>query len=239
MTWAKLDDGFYSHPKILRADLQAIGLYCLSLAYSACHELDGAVPAEAVAMLARGDERLAEQLVTLGLYEPQPFGYKIHDFLRYNPSARQVRKQRKEVKDRVVKYRARNALQTRISHALPRDGTGRVSSSVSSLSPKKKERTPCQAFPDDFVLTEMAAAKFRAKGCRDPAAAFAQFRNHHLAKGSRMVSWTHALATWLGNHGRYGCDGCPAATTARRARPTTTDDAVHSLAAKLYAEGKV
>ena len=239
MSWVKLEDGFYDHPKVLATSNAAIGLYCKALTYCGKHLTDGVISAAIVTRFLGGTDTETEELCRNSLWSRGAESFRITHYLTYQMSSKYVKKEKKRVRNSMRVLRVTRARVTRNSPSISTSTSTSPSSSVSSLSPKKKERTPCQPFPDDFVLTEMAAAKFRAKGCRDPAAAFAQFRNHHLAKGSRMVSWTHALATWLGNHGRYGCDGCPATTTARRARPTTTDDAVHSLAAKLYAEGKV
>lgn len=92
MAWAKLDDEFYDHPKVLRVSLAATGLYALCLSYAARKMTDGALPANAVRRLA-GDEMweaLAEQLVHVGLWEREHDGFRIHDFLAYNRSKAEV-----------------------------------------------------------------------------------------------------------------------------------------------------
>lgn len=247
MSWAKLDDAIYSHPKILRANLQAVGLYALSIAYSARHDLDGALPAEAVAMLARGDRSLADQLVELGLYELQQNGYKIHNFLKYNPSARQIRKRQKEQRERVRKHRERNALLTSNADALLRVGSGRVTSSTSSPVEGESEGKPKSRrqrvvaieteWPEDFTLTAERRQAARAAGCSDPELAWEAWHQRCLAKGLRYVRWGAAWTTWLSSHGRFGCP-CQKQTPRGLGKPSVRDMA-RNIAAKWAAEEAV
>jgi hypothetical protein len=242
MSWAKLGDEFYDQPATMEASLEAVGLHALALSYCARHLTDGKLTRRVCEFLSRGNaDRLGGELVAAGMWVADGDGFALRDYLSTNLSAKDAKLLRKAARARMQNFRKRSGnvrANKQGTNTFVPDGTGRDTSSVSSLSSeKKKQPKPCRTFPDDFVLTELVAAKVRAKGCRDPEAAFAQFRNHHLAKGSRMASWPHAWSTWVGNHGRYGCDGCPA-TAGRAARPTTMD-AVHSYAAKLVARGQV
>src|SRR5689334_16767075 len=108
MPWARLDDGFYDHPKLdhLGNDVQelrpivkslnsealvrlaAIGLWARAISYCSRHLTDGHVPASKLAKL-DGSTELADHLVTVGLFERTPTGYLVHDFLDYNPSRKE------------------------------------------------------------------------------------------------------------------------------------------------------
>lgn len=70
---------------------------------------------------------------------------------------------------------------------------------------RQRKKAPETEWPEDFVLTAERAAAATAAGCRNPAVAWAAWKNRCLAKGLRYVRWGAAWATWLGNHGRYGC----------------------------------
>jgi hypothetical protein len=99
VTWAKIDDGFHTHPKILAAGNEAIGLHVRCMSYSANHLTDGVIPA-AVARLYAGarHRRLIDTLLTTGLWHTRPDGdYEIHGWSDYNPSAAQVRNDRAEL----------------------------------------------------------------------------------------------------------------------------------------------
>lgn len=118
MTWFKVDDSFYSHPKVLalrasRNGKGAIALWTLAGSWSSQQLTEGRVPQHVVAMLgaSRAD---AEALVAAGLWARDESasgpGYVFHDWLARNPSRDSVEKKREKTKERVEKWRARNAV---------------------------------------------------------------------------------------------------------------------------------
>lgn len=98
MAWFRLDDNFHSHPKVLSAGNAAVGLWVRCCTYSAQHLLNGKVP-EHIALL-YGSAELAQEVTDAGLWQRVEGGYKVRDFLRYNPSKKQVEKERKEAAER-------------------------------------------------------------------------------------------------------------------------------------------
>ena len=70
MNWAKIDDGFYDHPKVLVAGEEAANLYLRGLVWCCKRLSDGAIPREALRTLtARRDAgALAVKLVSDLLY---------------------------------------------------------------------------------------------------------------------------------------------------------------------------
>lgn len=139
MTWVRLDDGFPDHPKVLKAGPLAGWLHVCGLAYANRHLTDGFVPTEAVPSLAHfegvcverpqgllssirspvGPNELAQTLVDVGLWEPILGGFRIHDYLEYNPSRREVLSARE-----AESQRRRAGGRARASTA-SRDGIGR------------------------------------------------------------------------------------------------------------------
>jgi hypothetical protein len=115
MPWAKIDDGFTDHPKVVAAGPLASWLFVCGLTYSARLLTDGFIPTGQVRKLADvdGAMELAERLVTVGLWERCEGGFRIHDYLDYNPSKAQVlhtREVRAEAGSRGGKQKASNAL---------------------------------------------------------------------------------------------------------------------------------
>jgi hypothetical protein len=90
--WFRLDDKFHSHPKVIQAGNEATGLFVRCGTYAAEHLTDGYIP-EHVALL-YGSGELAETLVHAKLWRRTRGGYKMPDYLDYNPSAQQVDKER-------------------------------------------------------------------------------------------------------------------------------------------------
>lgn len=84
MTWVKLDDGFWSNPKVDSVGNEAAGVYSRALSYCGCHETDGAVPDSIARYI--GKAKAWERLVDAGLCEPLENGYLVPDFLEFNPS---------------------------------------------------------------------------------------------------------------------------------------------------------
>lgn len=89
MTWFKIDDNFFMHPKVIAAGNSAIGLFVRAGAWSSNHLTDGYIPTPVAAML--GTEQDAHDLVDVDLWIAVEGGYRIPDFLDYNPSAESVK----------------------------------------------------------------------------------------------------------------------------------------------------
>lgn len=97
MAWARLDDGFGDHPKVLdlidtldeMAGAAAIGLWTLALAYAhgtmRTAKVPGFVPRSFVRR-ACVPASLGDRLVDVGLWEQADGGWLIHDFGDYLPS---------------------------------------------------------------------------------------------------------------------------------------------------------
>jgi hypothetical protein len=91
MSWVKLDDRFLLNPKIMQAGLEARALYVAALCYCAGELTDGFIArnvAYKVAALAdvEGTDAAIARLVDLTLWEVVAGGWRIHDYLDYNPS---------------------------------------------------------------------------------------------------------------------------------------------------------
>lgn len=110
MGWAKLDDGWAFHPKLRQAGLEASGLDARAVSYCARYETDGHVPAHAVADLAGSEakgRKLAKVLVEVGRWhrDDKEGGYRVHDYLVYNPSKAELERRREA--ERAKKSKAR------------------------------------------------------------------------------------------------------------------------------------
>ena len=120
MTWARLDDGFHSHPKVKATSLAGRGLFATAIAYSAQHLTDGFLREQVMLDMARlrhGRAALRE-LVEHELLDRVEGGYAIHDFLDYNPSRADVQAGREGAKERQRRKRQRDR-----QGSLPWDGS--------------------------------------------------------------------------------------------------------------------
>jgi len=131
MSWVKIDDQFFSHPKVLRAGRDARDLYLAALTYCARFLTDGFVQEESLGQLASlaGIEDVTASvtaLLTCDMWETCKGGYRIHDYLDYNPSAEQVKAKRVVTARRQEKYRSnavgnasRNGVTNGVTNAAP------------------------------------------------------------------------------------------------------------------------
>jgi hypothetical protein len=103
MTWFKLSDQFYDHPKVMQAGNSAVGLWVRCGTYSAQKLLDGRIP-KATAHLF-GSKRDVERLLKTGLWIDVEGSYWIPNFLEYNPSAEKVRADRVAALERQTSWR--------------------------------------------------------------------------------------------------------------------------------------
>ena len=116
MTWVRLDDRFDEHPKVVRAGPLGLAMHVAALCYCNRNLTDGFIPlstARRLLDLDGSDQKaskslanwydIATRLVAVGLWEVADGGWKIHDYLDFQPSKEQVlalQKVRKEAGSR-------------------------------------------------------------------------------------------------------------------------------------------
>ena len=110
MTWFRVDDGFYSHPKTMQTSLAATGLWVRAGSWVGMHDNDGIVPESALRVVSpeapARTKRLAAELCAAGLWDEIPGGYLFHDWTVRNPTREQTEKRREAWRRRQAKARA-------------------------------------------------------------------------------------------------------------------------------------
>lgn len=125
MTWLKVDDGFWAHPKVMGASADALALWIRAASWSAAQLTEGRVPARFLPTFG-GNPTIAAELVDLGLWEVDDEEYLFHDWLDYQPSKDQVEREREAARLRQQKLRnarngATNATTTAVTTAVTPD----------------------------------------------------------------------------------------------------------------------
>lgn len=120
MTWFKIDDGFWSHPKTAALSGDAVALWVRAGAYSCQHLTDGYVPAH-VLRLVGGDEKTAQELCNVGLWKTRKDGWKFHDWSEYQETSETVKTRREQQRERQRKRRTRRVGDTESHVAVTRD----------------------------------------------------------------------------------------------------------------------
>lgn len=86
MTWFKVDDSFYDHPKVFDAPDCAVALWVRAGSWSARNLTDGHVPTKMPARLCDDPETAVRELVDRGLWRRAKGGYQFHDWTSFQPS---------------------------------------------------------------------------------------------------------------------------------------------------------
>lgn len=123
MTWARLDDRFPQHPKVIGLTDRAFRAHVEAICYGCAHLTDGFVPES---VFRRRSKAVAE-LVAARLWDEADGGWLIHDFLVYNPTRADVEGDRESSRERMGHVRA---------------NIGRSSASPTRPLPKKPKETP-------------------------------------------------------------------------------------------------
>jgi hypothetical protein len=108
--WSKIDDAFTDHPKIFAAGdhlgkdgpALAVALFVIGVTWSNRVHSDGYLPSAVVKRFKHCSRPLdvAHALVKAKLWESADGGFKIHDFLDWNFSAREVNERREAERER-------------------------------------------------------------------------------------------------------------------------------------------
>lgn len=163
MSWAKLDDGFHNHPKVLalEKDLPALTLWVLGLSYCAQQRTDGVITVTAAARLVGENHVLpwAAALVRVGLWIPErkrrgsdaeatqkrrgsdaeATRWRYHDYDDYNLKDRTIRKRAAAKRARQKRYRENKR---RVNDA-SRDASHDASNDASFFAPVPTRPVPC------------------------------------------------------------------------------------------------
>ncbi len=143
MSWAKLDDQFFAHPKIINLSKDAKLLQLAAITYCAGQLTDGLVTPGAVRMIcAQVDVEAAsiQELLAAGVWDVDGKNYRVHDYLDYNPSGEQVRAERAATARRVAEWRANHPKRNGVTNTV-RNG---VSTPAPSPYPSIGENVPTE-----------------------------------------------------------------------------------------------
>lgn len=81
MAWAKIDDGWWCHPKTMQLTVSAAGLWALALSWS-CQQRRDVIPPRFLAMVEAHEDH-AKELVDAGFWHETPDGWRIHDWSQF------------------------------------------------------------------------------------------------------------------------------------------------------------
>lgn len=104
MSWVKLDDRIFDNPKIAALSDTAKVAYLEATCYCARELTDGFVPLNKAKGFA-GKPKVVQELVP-HLWETAPGGFRVHDYLKYNPTRVKVLAEREAAQRRMFGLRS-------------------------------------------------------------------------------------------------------------------------------------
>jgi hypothetical protein len=137
VSWVKIDDKAWAHPKLASLSGNAVRLWVFALCWCNQQETDGAVPKSCLRVLG-GSNKDAQELVSAGLWHPTETGWDIHDFLVYQPSKAQLAAQR-EAKAEAGRSGGRRSGEARRQAKANQTGSNNEAGASGLVEPK---RTP-------------------------------------------------------------------------------------------------
>jgi len=137
MAIARFDDGLPSNPKLIAAGPVAAWLWLCGVMYCRRGLTDGFIPTAVVPTLVvglRNSYRFAARLVEVGLWHEALGGYRVNDYLHWNPAKQTVQEYREGER--------RRAGANRSGRPGPPEYSGTVPTAYSGTVPPESERTP-------------------------------------------------------------------------------------------------
>jgi hypothetical protein len=241
MSWFKVDDHFWSHPKTADLSDGATSLWLRAGSWSAGHLTDGRVPVSMLRMF-RARRRSADELITAGLWSIDGDTFVFHSWHEYQPSKAQVEAKREATRDRVNAWRERqgnavtNASQNEDGNAAPGparpDPTLSTSDEVESAPRKRAATAKGTRIPEPFMLTAEMRAEMAAD-CPglDIDLATKQFVDYWRAASGRTATkkdWVAAWRFWMRRDAEKGTG-----------RPTPTARAIQTASEGRAVAGRV
>ena len=112
MTWFKVDDNYWSHPKVLLSDLESRGVWVTAGSWCAQHLTDGRIPRPVLRRIiplrpAKVDA-IANELEASGLWYMDGDDYVFHDWQAYQPTKASIHDIRKQRAERQAAWRERH-----------------------------------------------------------------------------------------------------------------------------------
>jgi hypothetical protein len=148
MSWARFDDQYPDHPKIVEVGPLGMALHLAATCYCARYLTDGFVSSTMLSRLLSFDgityqnnavtnALVTNELIRVGLFEVVEGGIMVHDYLEYNPPAAEIKGKRAENAVRQEEWRKKH-----------RDDHGKFTRNAVSNALRNTAPSPSPLTPD-------------------------------------------------------------------------------------------
>lgn len=212
MTWFKIDDSFWSHPKTLAVSSDAIALWVRAGSYSCQHLTDGRIKRAALPLFGLPDSAV-EELLEVVLWEVDGDDLVFHDWADYQETSEAVKERRQRARDRMRVVRANKE---RTAHERALEQSAKFAESSLNPDPTRPDptrpvepngstretpRTRGTRIPEPFIVNgEMrswAAEEVPDLDVDRSTRAFVDYWRAKAGKEATKVDWVATWRNWL------------------------------------------
>lgn len=204
VTWFKVDDGFWSHEKVIGLSPEAGWLWTRAGSYCAHQLTDGAVKAPILVLLG-GTADTAAELISAGLWDAVKGGYQFHDWDKYQPTREEVESKREAWKERQRAARSKRESRSDTQGDSERESASPVPSRPVPSPSSTKKVTPSASrgsrLDPSWLPPKEDVAKIRSE-CPgiDPQSEHLEFVDYWIAQPGQKgvkVDWPATWRNWM------------------------------------------
>lgn len=211
MTWFKVDDKLWSHPKWLATPAASRGLWVTAGSWSAHHELDGFVPTPSLRLLGHTKTQAAA-LVAAGLWAVVDGGWEFHGWAEFQPTKAELQAKR-EAKAEAGRAGGRASGRSRREASASSDASPEGEANANPVPSPSRTRPVASneatsrgaretKIPTDWEPTPEHRTR-AAEDSLDADREAIKFRAHADEKGRTAKNWNAAFTRWLINAAEY------------------------------------
>ena len=206
--YIQLVNGFYANEKVQElarsGRMDAVGVFCMSLAYCGDHLTDGFVPRRAMLYVIGATSEQVNALCDVGMLEAVEEGWLIHDYTEHNRTKEQVLHARKKSAERVAKYRNESDV-TALHRNCNAVTSGQTPEHQNTRTPKKEKEEYSSSFSKEISPTEYADMAEKDATDRtiaseytnlDLTGAWLAFASRHQGETRTVNDWTRLWKGW-------------------------------------------
>ena len=206
--YVQLVNGFYANEKVQElarsGRMDAVGVFCMSLAYCGDHLTDGFVPRRAMLYVIGATGEQVNALCDVGMLEEVEEGWLIHDYTAHNRTKEQVLHARKKSAERVAKHRNESDV-TALHRNCNAVTSGQTPEHQNTRTKKKEKEEYSSSFSKEIGLNDFElvrekahanAAIIRDYSNLDLSDAWNAFAARHYGETRTVNDWCRQWKGW-------------------------------------------
>lgn len=212
--YVQLVNEFYANEKVQElarsGRMDAVGVFCMSLAYCGDHLTDGFVPRRAMLYVIGATGEQVNALCDVGMLEEVEEGWLIHDYTAHNRTKEQVLHARKKSAERVAKHRNESDV-TALHRNCNAVTSGQTPEHQNTRTQKKEKEEYSSSFSKEIGLNDFELVREKAHANAaiirdypnlDLTDAWNAFAARHYGETRTVSDWCRLWKGWCQRRAR-------------------------------------